>query len=258
MIDNFLSVLSALPESEQTAIEIYRKKLGPVALAAYDTELKDRLAENEAAEGRAAEHQEVSDRLEAERLREKMNRIPMQDRLRTALHESAHALVSTILGVGYASVSIVPDDASWGRIRPTEGLYEQDLREHSAFAHLQVIMAGRAGSKLAGGADSGCGGDLLTATRLATKMIQKWGMSEKIGVVAFDEIDLLTRQDIQADIDAEVRFFISRAEKQAMDILTDNHDRWMALAADLVDNLELSKTEIETIIEGVEDGSQEM
>ncbi|MBU8934164.1 MAG: hypothetical protein KOO62_09185 [candidate division Zixibacteria bacterium] len=256
MTDNFLS---ALPEAERTAIETHRTTLSPEALAEYDMQLAATIADNEASFARADVADRGSKELDRQRLLEKQNSIPEYQRRRTALHEASHLIVANALKIGHAGATIIPDGSSWGRVMANPSDYASDLREESCLAHLQIYLASVSNAKSTDGADSGCADDILTATTLANAMVSKYGMSEKLGCVAYDTVTLITRPDIQEKVDKEVRFFCERAERQAGEILEQNQDQLVRLADALFERNELSKEEIDKIILGVEEnGSQEM
>jgi ATP-dependent Zn protease len=80
--------------------------------------------------------------------------------------------------------------------------------KHELFAELDVLMGGRVAEELVFGPShvtTGASNDLERATQIARRMVVKWGMSDRVGMLAVDEDGekLLSAQTKQA-IDEEV------------------------------------------------------
>jgi cell division protease FtsH len=194
----------------------------------------------------------------------------------TAYHEAGHALLAWIIPGAdpLHKVTIIPRGRSLGA---THQLPEEDRHNYSQAyltARLTVIMGGRAAEKLVfDEVSSGAENDLKEATRLARYMVTHWGMSERIGPVAFraGEEHMFLGKEIQEArdfsehtariIDEEVSRILTQADERARSHLADNRHDLDRLAEALVKREVLTPPEIEDILAGssevaaVEEGS---
>jgi cell division protease FtsH len=103
--------------------------------------------------------------------------------------------------------------------------------------------------------------DLREATRLARKMVSHWGMSKRLGPVAYHIVEdhpFLGREIIQEHrefsehtarlIDEEVTKILHEAEERADALLAENRDKLQVLAEELLKNEMLDRDEIEELI----------
>ncbi|MGH8301105.1 MAG: ATP-dependent zinc metalloprotease FtsH, partial [Steroidobacteraceae bacterium] len=114
-----------------------------------------------------------------------------KDRRVTAYHESGHAIVAWLTPAAdpVRRVSIVPHGRALGVTEqlPVEERY--NMSKADLLARLDVMLGGRASESLAiGEITTGAENDLVKATRLARRMITRWGMGS-LGPVAFDAED---------------------------------------------------------------------
>jgi len=132
-------------------------------------------------------------------------------------------------------------------------------------AMITYALGGRAAEKLIfKELTTGAGNDIERATELARKMVCEWGMSEKLGPLAYgqrDEEIFLGRQitrhrnfseDTAISIDEEIKKIVTNGMKRAEKILSDNLDTLHRLAAALLEREILDAGEIDTIIRGEE------
>jgi cell division protease FtsH len=111
-----------------------------------------------------------------------------EEKTLVAYHEAGHALVASQLPTAdpLDKVSIIPRGRALG---VTEQIPEEEhynLRKTYLHDRIGVMLGGRAAEQLVfGEVSSGAEDDLKQATRLARHMVTHWGMSEKIGPVAF-------------------------------------------------------------------------
>jgi cell division protease FtsH len=123
------------------------------------------------------------------------------------------------------------------------------------------MLGGRAAEQLVfGEVSSGAEDDLKQATRLARHMVTHWGMSEKIGPVAFrrgeEHIFLGREMTQQRDfsentaqiIDDEICSLLKGVEREVADLLQKNRDRLEALAQTLLQKETLEAGEIQSIL----------
>lgn len=124
-----------------------------------------------------------------------------------------------------------------------------------------VLLGGRAAERLVfGEVSTGAQSDLKVATDLAEKMVCQWGMSEKIGPVAFtrgEEHPFLGRKLAEEkgfseamawEIDQEITAFIRHGEEVADKLLRDNRSRLDDLATALQEEETLSGARVAEIL----------
>ena len=110
--------------------------------------------------------------------------------------------------------------------------------------------------------NTGASSDIERATSIARKMVCEWGMSDKLGPIAYktsDEHVFLGRdfgkprehsESTQIDIDNEVKSILDTAYTRAKDILDTNLDVLHALAQAVLEKETLDADDIERIISG--------
>ena len=197
--------------------------------------------------------------------RERRSRVMDEnDKKVTAYHEAGHALVMFKLEFTEPlhKVTIIPRGMYLGA---TFSLPEKDKYHESKkqlLDEITGIMGGRIAEDLTfGDCTSGAAGDIKQATHVARKMVTEWGMSEKIGMVNVSDReehmflgrDLFKGREVSEqtsrDIDEEVRSIIDMCYARAREIITQNHDKLVALAEALLEYETLDATEIGEIIE---------
>jgi cell division protease FtsH len=132
-------------------------------------------------------------------------------------------------------------------------------------AMITYALGGRAAEKLVFNQfTTGAGNDIERATELARKMVCEWGMSDKLGPLAYGakEEELFLGREITKTrnfsentsiaIDAEVRLIVTRAMKRADKILKENAKILHRLANALLEREILDSEEIDKIIRGEE------
>jgi cell division protease FtsH len=106
---------------------------------------------------------------------------------------------------------------------------------------------------------TGASNDLQVLTALARDMVTRYGMSEKMGAMAFDAGQGRTMfgsgveggeqsEEVSAQIDAEVKKIISGAHKKAESVITKHRDALNAIAQQLVEVETLERDEFEKIL----------
>jgi hypothetical protein len=125
-------------------------------------------------------------------------------------------------------------------------------------------MAGRAAEEIVfAEMTNGAGNDLKTATDIAHRMVCEWGMSDKLGPIAFgsnDEVflgrDFIKErsfsEEVASEIDREIRRIVDESYEQAKSILTEHRDALEAIATALVEREVLEYADIEEIVNGLE------
>ena len=185
----------------------------------------------------------------------------------TAYHEAGHALcaISDPDCDPVHKATIIPRGRALGMVM---SLPEGDrLSESKArlLARLKMGMGGRVAEELAFGADrvsNGASSDIRQGTNIARKMVTEWGMSDKLGMIAYgdnsQEVFLghsVTQNknvsEVTArEIDAEIKVIIDNAYNGAKTLLTDRMDDLHRLAKGLLEYETLSGDEIRTVLRG--------
>jgi cell division protease FtsH len=181
----------------------------------------------------------------------------------TAYHESGHALLAWIVPGAdpVLKVTIIPRGRALG---VTQLLPEEDrmnIGESELHAALIFILGGRAAEKLIFNEYSaGAENDLVQATKLARRMVTAWGMSERLGPVAYrtsEEHPFLGKEiheqrefseDTARVIDEEVARILHGAAEKASELLSEHHGDLEALARALEEREVLDEKEIAEIL----------
>jgi cell division protease FtsH len=185
----------------------------------------------------------------------------------TSYHECGHVLVARMLPEAdpVHKVTIIPRGRALGLTTylpiDEKHTYSKEYLE----AMITYALGGRAAEMMVfGQLTTGAGNDIERATEIARKMVCEWGMSEKLGPLAYgqkDEEIFLGRQitrhrnfseDTAITIDAEIKKIISGGMKRADKILRDNLDTLHRLAGNLLEREILDSVEIEIIMRGDE------
>ena len=177
--------------------------------------------------------------------------IPEQERRLTAYHEAGHAVVIHALPHHdpVHQITIVPRGQSGGM---TIFLPEEDRSYRSkSFMTEQIVslLGGRAAEEMMlGDISTGASSDIQRATAIARKMVGTYGMSEKLGNVAFDagtdEVFIgksmgHTRPYLEqtaAAMDTEIRAIIDTAYDRCRTILAESKPQLEAVAAYLLEH----------------------
>ncbi|MDR2441450.1 MAG: ATP-dependent zinc metalloprotease FtsH [Planctomycetaceae bacterium] len=189
--------------------------------------------------------------------------ITPEERKKVAYHEAGHTVAGWFqpLSSPVHKVSIVPRGRSLGA---TYTLPEGDqigLSAKQAHAQLAFAMGGRAAERLVfDELPAGVENDLKQATKLARRMVSSWGMSEKLGPVAFsmDETHPFLGREINTNrefseetarlIDEEVCRFLAEADVLATQLLREHRTLLDQLAAALEAEEEIEESRLIEIL----------
>jgi cell division protease FtsH len=187
-----------------------------------------------------------------------------EEKRSTAYHESGHALLAWLTpGCDRVhKVTILPRGRALGvtQLVPEEERYnisQQDLQ-----ARLAMLLAGRAAEKLQFDQFSaGAENDLQAATRLARRMVTHWGMSDRLGPVAYhmgEDHPFLGREIAQHErqfsehtaqvIAEEVEKILHAAEDLAKRTIQQHSDKLATLAEALLEREVVGDSEIAELI----------
>jgi cell division protease FtsH len=191
-----------------------------------------------------------------------------EEKWATAIHEAGHALVALNIKNHdpVHKVTIIPRGPALG---VTWYLPKQDRLSFSkdqAEAKIASALGGRIAEEIIfGSLTAGAGNDIEQLTELARRMVCEWGMSEKMGPLAYgkkEEQVFLGRdygsrqQDYSEEtavaIDQEVRRIIQGQYDRVRALLTEQRDKIEALAKALMERETLDAEEIQAVFEGRE------
>lgn len=181
----------------------------------------------------------------------------------TAYHEAGHALIAWLIPEldRVHKVTIIPRGRALGvtQLLPEEERY--NIGEKRLHSQLVMMLAGRAAEKLIFDEYSaGAEDDLNRATQLSRRMVGHWGMSEKIGPVAFrqgGEHPFLGKEmheqrafseETARIIDLEIQNILVTAGERATNMLDTNRDKLVSLAEALVSAESLDTKEITELL----------
>lgn len=183
----------------------------------------------------------------------------------TSYHEIGHVLVARMIPEAdpVHKVTIIPRGRALGVTSylpiDEKHTYSKEYLE----AMITYALGGRAAEKLVfNHYTTGAGNDIEKATNIARKMVCEWGMSEKLGPLAYGakEEEIFLGREIQKhrdysektaiEIDDEIRGIINSAFDRAVKILSDNMDLLHKLSQELLEREILDADEIDRIIRG--------
>lgn len=191
-----------------------------------------------------------------------------EDKEATSYHEVGHALLPFFLSNAdkLHKVTIIPRGFALG---VTWNLPE-DNKVHVTKAKLldQITMTlgGRAAEEIVYGPDkvsTGASSDIEKVTDTARKMVTMWGMSDKMGTMAYgksQEHVFMGRdfghtrdfsEEIAAELDKEVKRIIDERYAIAKQLLSDNRDMLEAVSKELLERETLDQKEVSDILERV-------
>ena len=177
--------------------------------------------------------------------------IPQHERELTAWHEAGHAVVMHTLPDQdpVSQITIVPRGQAGGM---TISLPEEDrsyLSKRYMEDQIVALLGGRVAEKLClGDISTGASNDIQRATAIARKMVASYGMSDKMGTVAFDsghdEVFLGRTmgqsrgysEAVAAQIDEEVKAVVGAAYQRCEDILGSHRKQLDAVANYLLEH----------------------
>jgi cell division protease FtsH len=194
---------------------------------------------------------------------ERESGISDEDKRVVAYHEAGHALLASLLPHAdpLDKVTIIPRGRALGATEQMPEEERYNLREGYLRDRIAVMLGGRiAESVVFGELSTGSEQDLKQATRLARRMVSHWGMSEKLGPVAFrrgEEHVFLGREMAQQQefsehiaevIDEEIQRLVRDIEANARERLEEHRDKLDQLAELLLEQETAERAELEEIL----------
>jgi cell division protease FtsH len=193
--------------------------------------------------------------------------ISEKEKKTTAYHEIGHVLVARMIPEAdpVHKVTIIPRGRALGVTSylpiDEKHTYSKEYLE----AMITYALGGRAAEKLIfNHYTTGAGNDIEKATNIARKMVCEWGMSDKLGPLAYGakEEEIFLGREIQKhrdysektaiEIDDEIRGIVNRGFDRAVKILSDNMNLLHKLSEELLEREILDADEIDRIIRGEE------
>ena len=190
--------------------------------------------------------------------------IPEQERKLTAFHEAGHAVVMHDLPGQdpVHQITIVPRGQAGGM---TISLPEEDrsyLSKRYMEDEIVALLGGRAAEELMlGDISTGASNDLQRATTIARKMVGTYGMSKRLGHVAFnagsDEVFIgksmgHTRpysEKIAAEMDDEIQQILADGYARCTEILKRQQEKLEAVASFLLEHETMTAEECESVFQ---------
>jgi cell division protease FtsH len=191
-----------------------------------------------------------------------------KEKLNTAYHEAGHAIVGRLMPEHdpVYKVSIIPRGRALG---VTMFLPEEDRYSHSRrhiVSQITSLFGGRVAEEMTLGKEgitTGASNDIQRATEIARNMVTKWGLSDAMGPLMYDEggeevfLGRTAAQPAKAmsdetalAIDKEVRAIIDECYEKARSILDEHRSKMDLMAEALMQYETVDAEQIDAIMEG--------
>jgi cell division protease FtsH len=181
----------------------------------------------------------------------------------TAYHEAGHAILFHVLpdvGPVY-TVSIIPTGlGAAGYTMPLPEKDEMFMTKGRMLQDIMVSLGGRIAEEIIfNDITTGASSDIKKATKVARRMVTKYGMSENIGVISYDDDDdeVFIGRDlahakahseaISGEIDKEVKSIIDDCYSKAKEIILQHEDILHRCAKLLIEREKISREEFEAL-----------
>ncbi|MBO5947575.1 ATP-dependent zinc metalloprotease FtsH, partial [bacterium] len=192
-----------------------------------------------------------------------------EEKENTAYHEVGHALLAKLLKNSdpLHKVSIIPRGMALGITMTLPEKDQLTLKKTQILDKITMILGGRVAEELVYGSDNittGAQNDLEKVSDLARKMVTVYGMSEKLGNMAYGKSqehvfmgrDFGHQRDysdeIAFEIDKEVKQIVEERYNIAKELLSQNRDMLDRLSHELLDKETLDDSEFEEIMQAVQ------
>ena len=192
--------------------------------------------------------------------------VSQHERRLTAIHEAGHAVAAWYLPTHdpVQQITIISRGQAGGM---TIYLPEDDTRcpsRNEMYEYIVSCLGGRVAEQLQlDDITTGASSDLQQATNIARKMVTVYGMSEKLGPVAYDdggeifvgrnyERTVSYSDRTAGSIDDEIKATIEKAYAHCVQLLTDHADKLMEVANYLLKHERMSRAQFAACMEGRE------
>jgi cell division protease FtsH len=183
----------------------------------------------------------------------------------TAYHEGGHAVVALYESASdpIHKATIIPRGRALGMVMRLPERDQLSMSREKMYADISVAMGGRIAEEIIFGHDkvtSGASSDIEMVTKMAKNMVTRWGMSEAMGPIAYQENEeevflgrsVARTQNVSEEtakkIDAEVRKIVDTGYGRAKKILTEKLDDLHKLSKALLEYETLNGDEIRDLI----------
>ena len=183
----------------------------------------------------------------------------------TAYHESGHAILFHVLpdvGPVY-TVSIIPTGVgAAGYTMPLPEKDEMFATKSRMLQDIMVSLGGRIAEEIIfGDITTGASSDIKKATKTARRMVTRYGMSDNIGVICYDDDDdevfigkdlahaKAHSEEISGEIDKEVKHIIDDCYTKAKDIILQHEDVLHSCAQLLLEKEKINRDEFEALFQ---------
>ena len=191
-----------------------------------------------------------------------------EDKELTSYHEVGHALLAKLLKDAdeLHKVSIIPRGYALG-VTWTKPKDEQvHTNKAKLLAQITVSLGGRAAEEIVYGKDrvsTGASQDLINVTNIARKMVTAWGMSDKLGNMAYgkNQENVFMGRDfghqrdyseqVAFEIDEEMKRIVDEKYEEAKNLLSSHRDMLEAIAKELLDKETIDAEEFQDIMDRV-------
>ena len=192
-----------------------------------------------------------------------------EDKELTSYHEVGHALIARLLkdADDLHKISIIPRGWALGITWTKPKDEKVHTNKAKLLAQITVSLGGRAAEEIIYGKDrvsTGASQDLVNVTNIARKMVTAWGMSDKLGKMAYgkNQENVFMGRDfghqrdyseqVAYEIDEEMKRIVDDKYEEAKKILTDNRDMLEAISRELLEKETLDAAEFEEIMNRVQ------
>ena len=183
----------------------------------------------------------------------------------TAYHEAGHAILFHVLpdvGPVY-TVSIIPTGVgAAGYTMPLPEKDEMFATKSRMLQDIMVSLGGRIAEEIIfGDITTGASSDIKKATKTARRMVTRYGMSDHIGVICYDDDDdevfigkdlahaKAHSEEISGEIDKEVKSIIDDCYTKAKDIILQHEDVLHSCAQLLLEKEKITREEFESLFQ---------
>ena len=191
-----------------------------------------------------------------------------KDKELTSYHEVGHALIDKLLPDANElhKVSIIPRGMALGVTWTRPKDESVHVSKAKLLAKIAVSLGGRAAEEIVYGKEevsTGASQDLINVTDIARKMVTAWGMSEKLGPMAYgkNQENVFMGRDfghqrdyseqVAFEIDEEIKRIVDERYELAKRLLTENRDMLESISRELLDKETIDEKEFDEIMNKV-------
>jgi cell division protease FtsH len=190
-------------------------------------------------------------------------KLDAKEKKRVAVHESGHAVVAQFSAETEPPnrISIIPRGMALGATQQSPGADRHVMAQSELESRVRVLMGGYAAERLVlASVSTGAENDLKEATRLASRMVANYGMSDRLGPVYYDHdaehpflgqriaVDGGASAATTAAIEEEARKILGRGMDEAIATLREHRAELDRLCAALLERESLERDELAAIL----------